>query len=252
MKLTRRRVVFVVAFTVLFFVFYAVFSRPPGAPQPEFPVGWLVGGGVALFFVVFGLMLWRQVRVVKTINRAALDIREGRVSAGLAVLGTLKDDQHAGVHYYRGVGAMYVWRLDDALAQFDRASQSPGVALVKASLEEQRALAHALRGDSTAVVATDKASSTASLTSAVHALRKSAWAEAVAALDLEKIRPLGGRDRALAEALRAWALETTGRETGPIDVVGVLGETGLTEVRSHWPEFAAFLERSAARQSSPA
>lgn len=84
----------------------------------------------------------------------------------------------------------------------------------------------------------------------VHGLwaaRNREWSNVLRNVPPDMVRPLSGQLHAIAEALRAWALRESQQPMPPVDLIGVLGETGPDAVRTYWPEFAGFLESAAQR-----
>ena len=235
-----RRVVFWLVLIVIFFVFYEAAAQSRGTGRdPWMPAS--IFGFVAI--ASLSLFLWLQSRSAAAINRAAADIGEGRVVAGLAALDALKNRDHVVLHHYRGVALRLLWRLDESVAAFEAALRHSASRHIKNHAEPQLLLARALRGDAISA-ATD--GSAERLATAVHLVRRQAWNDALSTLTLERIRPLGGSDRALAEALRAWAFQQTGQSAARPDLVGVVGEANTDAVKKYWPEFAAFLEQASA------
>lgn len=237
-----RRVSFVVGLVVIFFVSYQAAARNRAVVAESGSMTWLLLLPL-VFVVLFVVFLWLQMRGMSVINRACFDINEGRVSVGLNALEPLKNRNNAVVHYYRGLGMMSLWKLDEAVELFETALRHRAAEHVRLFAEPQLALARALRGDALNGPVGDTSLAPTRLAEAVRKLRSGSWNDAIAAMNVDSIRPLSGRDRAVAEALRAWALTERGEATPVFDRVGVLGEADFNAVRKYWPQFAAFLER---------
>jgi enoyl-CoA hydratase/carnithine racemase len=152
-----------------------------------------------------------------------------------------------------GGACLWLWRLDEAETALDAASRmlqgrplrviaAPLLMLISALKNEPARVQE--RAAELARLQLERGA-VAAMARAVMAARAGSWAEVQRELSLERMRPLGGPARAMADALRAWAITEAGGACPPIDAVGVFGETGPAAVARWWPAFAEFLQRHA-------
>jgi hypothetical protein len=82
------------------------------------------------------------------------------------------------------------------------------------------------------------------LARAVVAARAGKWGETRDFLRRYEVTLLGGPTRALADALSAWAVESTSGERRHVDPVALFGEGSSAGLKNAWPELVAFVDRA--------
>ncbi len=187
-------------------------------------------------------------------NRGLSQLHEGRVVEALATFEAARKQLWLNPlpSYNRGVALFLLWRLTEGRDEIDKASASRQGKALRIVAVPTLLLIAALQDDADRLAGLQAevkrlGLDAAPLVTVAHAIqhaRASRWTEALGYLTVDKLRPLGGNQRALAEALRAWCLEQLGQESLPIDVVGVFGEAGPQVLTQVWPDFAAYLGRA--------
>ena len=84
------------------------------------------------------------------------------------------------------------------------------------------------------------------LAAAIISAREGQWANARSKLGSYEVKQMSGTVGALSRALDAWCIEQLTREARHIDRVALFGEASPDELKKHWPEFIAFVERAPA------
>lgn len=187
-------------------------------------------------------------------NRGLTQLHEGRVFEALASFERAQRQlwRNPLPHYNRGVALFFLWRLDEGRDVMDRATRSRMGKALRIVAVPTLFLIAALQEDADRAAGLDAEVKALGLTSAplvlvaraVQHARAKRWDEALRLLGVDQVRPLGGNQRALAEALRSWCQEQLGQRPTPVDVVGVFGEAGPQALQKAWPDFADFLARA--------
>ncbi len=208
--------------------------------------------------LVIVMIIWalrRGQRGARENNRAIALMNEGRyveaIAAFEAAASLMPRSPLPG--YNIGNASIWLWRLEDARVRIDKATRTLAGRPIRIMAVPGLAFIAAMQKDKPRADALDKEIETLNLSRgpmvllarAVWLARDEKWREVMDALDFNRIRALGGPARAVADALRAWAMVKTGQPLPPIDRVGVFGETGPDALRKWWPEFAEFLESTA-------
>jgi hypothetical protein len=215
--------------------------------------------GMLLFVVpVVAFIIWtvrRAQRGARENNRAISLMSEGRYVEAIAAFeiaaGLMPRSPLPG--YNAGSASIWLWRLDDARTRIEKSTTTFAGRPIRIMAVPSLAFIAAVQNDRSRAEALDKEIETLNLTHgpmvllarAVWFARDEKWREVMDALDFNRIRALGGPSRAVADALRAWAMVKTGQPLPPIDRVGVFGETGPEALKKWWPEFTLFLESTA-------
>jgi tetratricopeptide (TPR) repeat protein len=250
----RIRIGLYVGLIVLYLAYYRFFSTNPGAPGSDrfgiLAIA-LLGTGAILTFVVL-----RARKGLRLNNEGVALMGQGRIVAALdkfkAAQPLLK--RNPLIPFNIGAAQLSMWRLPDAVLDYERANKSALAGNLRQLIAPQLALANALQGNGAASEKwlgeskklANEAAPAAVLAQAVTACRAGRFDDARALLDRHELRSLGGMQRGLSDALRAWCAEQVAGERRHVDRVAVFGETGGDALRLAWPELAEFLERAPA------
>lgn len=229
-----------------------------------FLAGYLVAprnlpGALFIFIApVLTFIVWtvrRAQRGARENNRAIALMNEGRFVDAIAAFEAAASltPRSPLPAYNIGNASLWLWRLDDARTRIDKATRTiagrplrimavPTLAFI-AAVQKDRSRADALEKEVEALNLTR--GPLVLLARAVWLARDEKWREVLEALEFNRIRALGGPARAVADALRAWAMVQTGQPLPLVDRVGVFGETGPEALKHWWPEFTDFLESCA-------
>lgn len=248
---------------VLFVAFYQIFSGPPGAtptPRQQENVSTFAQMGTWLpivMLVAFGLFFVFFARRNSPLNDGVKLLGQGRYVQALEVFESFRkafSNQPAGA-YNCGVARLHLWKLESALLDFEAAKKisAGNAAILGVLLPEQVALANALVGrlgaarTALAEIPGDKGDpGRVGLAAAIISAREGQWANARSKLGSYEVKQMSGTVGALSRALDAWCIEQLTREARHIDRVALFGEASPDELKKHWPEFIAFVERAPA------
>jgi hypothetical protein len=218
------------------------------------PIAVVFGGGA---FMIWLIVVRTRAQRGAAVNNTGLTLMgEGRIVEALAKFEEAKGLLSSPLPTFNiGMASLWLWRLDEARLALEAATTTLAGAPMRVIAMPALHLIATLQSDAPRVAKyaqelvtlKNERSSIVHMARAVVALREKRWKDVLDALSLQNTRPLGGPARATADAMRAWAMVEVGAPCPPIDHVGVFGETGPAAVRKWWPEFAEFLERTAAR-----
>ncbi|MFZ5442786.1 MAG: hypothetical protein ACOZQL_22450 [Myxococcota bacterium] len=212
---------------------------------------------VGIVTAVLVLTLRRSQRGAHQNNRGITLMAEGRLVEAIAAFEAAAKDM--GVNplppFNVAMTKLWLWRLEESRVGLEKTTTTlrgrplrqmaaPALLFI-AALQNDRAKAVVLEKEIAALQL--ERSAVVAMGRAVFHAREKRWKDVLDDLTLERTRPLGGPARAVADALRGWALVELGGTCPPLDTVGVFGETGPAALRQWWPEFADFLERVASR-----
>jgi tetratricopeptide (TPR) repeat protein len=238
--------------TVAFFGLYAAASVTQHDGWGWVPKALLL----ALPAGLIGRSLQRS-RAAEKVNLAAVQAlaREqyAEALAGFQQVYAAQPHSHA-AGYNVGWAQLQCFQLREAAATLESVQQADSGAIeLMGKAVPALALVHALLGDREAHQRWDVLSQSlmaeseplAVLAQAVMASRDSRWEDIRDLLRAQDPAALGGRTRALADALLAWSqLQLHGHQR-PLKVEAILGDRGAEVLRQTWPSFVEFVGRSA-------
>jgi len=252
-------VVLIVLF-VAFYQFFSVTDANPGA-GPTAANNRLGNFGILAIAVpvslaAFSFVLLRVRKGQRLNNEGVALMSQGRIAAALEKFKTAEAVLKSNplIPYNCGGAQLSMWRLADAVRDYERAGKSRFSRNLQHLIAPQLALANALQGKGAAsarwlneaLKLANEAAPGAILAQAVMACRAGRFQDASPLLDRHELRSLGGMQRGLSDALRAWCAEQLAGERRYVDRVAVFGEAGPDALRQAWPELAEFLERAPA------
>lgn len=227
-----------------------------GVVMPSSPLlGVLIFAVVAVGVVV--LSLRRSQRGAHQNNRGITLMSEGRLVEAIAAFEAASKDM--GINplppFNIAMARLWLWKLEESRAGLEKATTTVRGRPLRQMATPALLFIAAMQNDRAKAVVLEKEvdalqlgrSAVVAMGRAVFHAREGRWKEVLDDLSLERTRPLGGPARAVADALRGWALVELGGTCPPLDAVGVFGETGPSAIRQWWPQFADFLERVTAR-----
>lgn len=242
---------------ILFIVTYNLYA---GAPQGLQEGGRRLLGGpwfwlfiVVVFIVLFVFFLRRNQKAYRINNEGITLLGQGRYIDALAKFREaqpLMKNQPL-IHYNLGIVMMWLWQLNEAEAELQRAKKKTAVGVdLKNLVLPQLSLLYALRGNvaearrelSDAAKLGLSAHASALVAEGVLALRQGEARTAAQLLGRQEVKQLGGVSRALADACYNWAIEQATGEQRYVDRVMLFGEVGPDRLRAFWPELVAYVQ----------
>jgi hypothetical protein len=251
---------------ILFVAFYQIFSVPNGAapapvPQPREPSQWLTIFTRLLpvvFLVLFAGFFFFARNRQSPLQEGVRLLGHGRYLQALEqfeLFRKAQPRQPVGA-YNAGVTRLLLWKPEAALLDLQAAQQLGGGAVpeLKVLLPEQLALALSLlgRADEARKLLSEMPkegpgeAACPALASAILLARAGEWLAARTKLATLEVRRMSGTTGALARTLEALCIEQLTQERRHVDRVALFGEAAPDELRKHWPEFIAFVERAPA------
>lgn len=242
---------------VLFIAFYNFFSSAPDEVQEggrSFVRGpWFWVFILVVFVVLFVFFLKRNQKAYAINNDGITLLGQGRYIDALAKFREaepLMKNQPL-IHYNLGVVMMWLWQLNEAEAEFQKAKKKTAAGVdLKNLVMPQLALLYALRGNVTE--ARRELSDAGKLNLSAHAsslvaegvlaLRHGEARTAAQFLGRQEVKQLGGVSRALADACYNWAIEQATGEQRYVDRVMLFGEVGPDRLKAFWPELVAYVQ----------
>ncbi|MGA9523308.1 MAG: hypothetical protein WBV82_17705 [Myxococcaceae bacterium] len=241
------------ALIVVFVGLYQLFSSG-SAPGSESRASALVPLLFLVFVALLTVFILRARRGANVNNEGIALLSQGRLTEALSRFEAARPALRRNPLIYMNLGVtrLALWQLEEAERELEAARKKrlvtnlsqlvvPQLALTKA-LQGQAASAHKWLEESKSLK--NDASAAALLASAVLSCRAGDWTRARATLERQELDALGGSQRGLREALRAWTVEQTSGELRHVDAVSLFGETGPERLRAAWPEFVAFIDRA--------
>jgi tetratricopeptide (TPR) repeat protein len=249
---------------ILFVAFYQIFSGPhEGAPvpppDPREPSPWVsifTRTLPVVFLVLFGFFYFFALRRQSPLHEGSRLLTQGRYLQALEQFEMFRKVQPrvATAAYNCGISRLLLWKLESAISDLEAAQRLGGLGQphLKILLSEQLTLAFALVGRTSEAhhmlrqLSDSSESAHVALASAVLLARNGDWAAARTKLATLEVKRMWGTTGALARALDALCIEQLTEERRYIDRVALFGEASPDELRKHWPEFVAFVERAPA------
>lgn len=247
---------------ILFVAFYQVFSGPHAVTppqQPQAPSPWVSSFTRMLpivFLGLFGFFYFYLVRKQAVAQEGARLLAQGRYLQALEQFEAYRKAQPraAAAAYNCGLTRLRLWKLESALLDLEAARRLGGLGqpLLKTLLHEQLALALALVGRTSEAhqllreLSGSGEAADVALASAILHARKGDWAAARTKLATLEVKRMWGTTGALARTLDALCIEQLTQERRYVDRIALFGEASPDELRKHWPEFVAFVNRAPA------
>jgi hypothetical protein len=250
---------------VLIAVFVAIYGflgkkdrEPERLPQCETSTSTVLITWSVPALLLVGAVLWFRhwTRKYQPMNEGLRLLNEGRALAALEAFSKSREknpDDPAHV-YNVAVAQFRLWRLEAAMAELETAKtkQGAGQGSVAALLPSQEGLVLALLGllpQAKAALERSQAKETVAVVlvaRGIVAARERDWSQARQHLNAHEVKQLGGSLGALTRAIDALCVEQLTGERRHVDRIGLFGEASPDELRRHWPELIAFVDRAPA------
>jgi tetratricopeptide (TPR) repeat protein len=261
-QFTKTLLLWVVLIVVLvaLYRYYAALGPKDGPPLPacETPTSTVLITWSFPLVLVVAVVLWFRhwSRKYHRMDEGVSLLNEGRTLEALERFQQkrLQNPADPVLAYNIAVAQLQLWRLEETLEELETAKQKkgPGEGVVAARRPSLEALVCALLGrlpQARAALELAKAKETVGLdqiTRAIIAAREEDWAQARMHLASLEAKQVGGNIGYLARTLDALCVEKMTGELRHVDRVGLFAEASPDELRRHWPELVAFVERAPA------
>lgn len=256
-----------VVLMVMLVAIYQIFSVPPaegtdaatastGSQTSWWSIfaGWLPIVFIFLFFIFF---LRAQQKKHADTHEGVRLLNQGRYSQALELFERYRKRQPSQPVGPFNVGStrLQLWKLESALTELEAAKKlnATKIAQLRALLPEHLALTHALLGragdarrELSEIPAGTGDPGRLALVEAILAARSGDAASARTRLSAFEVKQMSGTVGAFARTLDAWCIERLTGELRHVDRVALFGEASPDELRKHWPELVAFVERAPA------